>query len=89
MHIEGCRDIYFKKFDEHISFTHPTFAIRNLIWGGNFPDVGGRIEALNNTTGERMHIDLESRANATDYSTLSGKAFDAQGNLAIEVSGSW
>ena len=89
MNIEGCRDIYFKKFDERVSFSHPTLAMRNLIWGGNFPDVGGRVEALNNNTGERMYVDLAPRANATDYSPLSGKAFDAHGNLAIEISGSW
>lgn len=52
--MNGCRDLYFKKYDEHCSFMHPKFMIKNLIWGGNFPDVGGNLTAINHKTGEKV-----------------------------------
>lgn len=35
---KGLIDIYFKKFDEHISMSKPATNIKNIIWGGVYVD---------------------------------------------------
>jgi len=38
---KGVTDIYFKRFDEHITFSKPIMNIKNLIIGGLYVDVSG------------------------------------------------
>ena len=50
----GCRDMYFKKYDEHISFMNPQIVTKNIVWGGLYSDLAGSLTAINHNTGERI-----------------------------------
>ena len=53
---EGVTDIYFEKYDEHISLQKPIIHAKNIIFGGLFIDAHGEIKAINNKTKETMTV---------------------------------
>ena len=63
--------------------------IKNIIFGGMYPDVRGQLHAINHKTGERIYLEMEERISETQESKIKGKAYDAHGNLAITIHGSW
>ena len=85
----GCRDMYFKKYDEHVTYQHPKMCIKNIIFGGIYPDIRGQLHAINHKTGERIYLELEDRVLEGQESQINGKAYDAQGNHCIDIHGSW
>jgi len=54
MNQAGCRDMYFKKYDEHMSFMNPQIVTKNIVWGGLYSDLAGSLTAINHKTGERI-----------------------------------
>jgi oxysterol-binding protein-related protein 3/6/7 len=86
--LKGPNDIYFKKYDEHITVSKFTIHAKNIIWGGLYVDLDGTNESLNHKTGERVVIKFHQKSgNKPSY--LKGEGFDASGKKVIEISGSW
>ena len=61
----GPHDMYFEKYDEHISFTKQSVMAKNLIFGGLYLDVDGTNESLNHKTGEKAEIKFISGLSGT------------------------
>lgn len=53
----GLHDVYYKKYDEHISISKPTCFAKNIIFGGIYVDLGGTSVVLNNKTGEKIVVE--------------------------------
>lgn len=56
MNLNGQWDVYFDKFDEHVTMTRPFLEFKNIIWGGVYVDVEGVVEAVNHKTGDRVEL---------------------------------
>ena len=52
----GLNDVYYHKYDEHISMSKPTILAKNIIFGGMFIDFSGTSVILNHKTGEKIVI---------------------------------
>ena len=63
--------------------------LRNLIYGGNFPDLKSKSFGLNHKTGEKVEIDFIGKVSDEEESRLEGRGYDSNGNLVLEISGSW
>lgn len=53
--------MYFKKYDEHVTYQNPKFCLKNLIFGGLYPDIRGMLHAINHKTGEKIYLELTER----------------------------
>lgn len=84
----GPFDIYFKKYDEHISFAKPNVLLKNLVFGGMFIDLEGEVCAVNHKTGDKV-IGTFIPKSGNRESKLEGKSYDAKNNPKWEILGSW
>ena len=50
----GPFDIYFKNYDEHISFSKPNVLLKNLVFGGMYIDLEGKVCAVNHKTKDKV-----------------------------------
>lgn len=50
----GAINIYFKKYDEHMSISKPMVHVKNIVSGTRYIDIDGKALALNHKTGERI-----------------------------------
>ena len=85
----GCRDMYFKKYNEHISFMNPQLITKNIIFGGLYTDLTGNLTAINHTTGEKLYIELIQKESEVEDSKIRGKAYDSSGRHVMDIGGSW
>ena len=85
----GQWDIYFEKYDEHITIMKIPLIVKNLIWGGMYVDADGVCEALNHKTGDRVELNLLAKSGKVEIGSLRGGGFDASGRQISEVSGNW
>lgn len=76
----GYFDIYFSKFDEHITMTRPPLTFKNIIWGGLYTDIDDIVEAVNHKTGDRIELAFVPKE-GDKQSYIDGKCFDSFGNL--------
>ena len=86
---KGITDIYYRKFDEHLTFSKPQLFIKNVIWGGVFVDVGGPVSGLSQKTGMKIKCQFYEKQSDKVNSYLSADAFDENGNKVAELTGSW
>lgn len=89
MNQQGTFDVHFEKYNEDISIVRPTLLIQNIIFGGIYVDMEGLSIGVNHKTGERFEVTFFPRKSTTEQSRISGKFFDAHGNLKITLDGSW
>ena len=57
----GTNDIYFKEFDETITIQKPIILAKNIIYGGLYVDLDGKIVALNHKTGEKLVLNFHQK----------------------------
>lgn len=84
----GPFDIYFKKYNEHISFSKPSVLIKNLVFGGLFIDMEGKVCAVNHNTGHRVVGDFVPKS-GSQHSRIEGKTYDSMGREKWEIYGNW
>lgn len=63
--------------------------IKNIIYGGVYPDYGGNIKAINHKTKERVELTYHDRKSEKGNSYVTGKAYNSTGRLVYEITGSW
>ena len=85
----GCRDLYFRDYDEHISYGHFTLACKNIIYGGLYNDLKDQACGINHKTGEKVVIDFVEKVAGENESHIKGKVLDASGKPVLEIKGSW
>lgn len=73
---QGAVNIHIKTTNEHISVTKPRVLAKNLIWGGLFVDIDGKVESLNHETGSRIELEFIEKKSNTKNSCLQGKAYN-------------
>lgn len=84
----GPFDIYFKKYDEHISLSKPQVLLKNLVFGGMFIDLEGEVCAVNHKTGDKVIGNFVPKSGSQN-SKIECKAYDARGMEKWEITGSW
>lgn len=84
----GAINIYFKKFDEHITISKPGCQVKNIVSGVRYIDIEGKALCVNHKTGERIEQSFIPKKGKTQ-SYIKGMAYDASGKERIEISGSW
>lgn len=72
-------DVYFSKFEEHITFSKPIWHFKNLIWGGLYTDIDGDIKAINHQTGHTLELQFYEKKSEKENSKLTAQAFDPNG----------
>ena len=87
----GTNNVYYKKFDEHISNSKPVICIRNLMIGTFYVDLHGSMTSINHKTGEKVVFEFELRGDHDEWegSKVSAKGYDAKGKQTLEIYGSW
>lgn len=70
IYLPGAINIHFKKTNEHISVSKPKGLVKNVIWGGIFVDLDGRVESINHETGSRIELDFIEKKSNTKNSCL-------------------
>jgi hypothetical protein len=86
---KGFFDIYYKKYDEHISIQKGPLYAKNIIFGGVYIDLGGQSVVYSAKTKEKVVIDWIEKVSDAENSRLKGTAFDAQGKARYEIYGSY
>jgi hypothetical protein len=89
LNLTGFNDIYFEKWDEHITMEKPTVLINNLLFGGQFTDFGGTNKIMNMKTKEYVILELIEKVSEKKNSMIHARAYNADGVLKAQVTGSW
>lgn len=85
----GINDIYFSKFDEHISLSKPQWFFKNLFFGGMYVDVAGNMDGLSLKTNCSIKCQMHEKASDSKPSHITAQIFNADGIKKGELSGSW
>ena len=87
--IIGTITVYYKKFDEYITFQRPQFMVRNLIFGVNFLDMQGPVTAMSHKTGEKIVYQFTARKSEEQSSHVTASAYTSTGQKVLTIDGCW
>ena len=76
------------KLHDDIQISKPSLSLNNLIAGGMYFDVAGKVEGHNATTGDHLTIDLQPKT-WRKASKVEGVVNDKDGNKVYDISGHW
>ena len=68
----GLNDIFFKKYDEHLTFSKPIVHFKNLIFGSLYIDVDGEFTGINMKTNHTVKVKFIEKVSEKDNSKVSG-----------------
>lgn len=85
----GVTDVVLMKFDEHYAFTKASLKVKNIIFGGMYVDIGGKVEGINFKTGWRCEILFFERQSKEQNSQIKGTIWDQTGREMGVLTGSW
>lgn len=85
----GINDVYYKKFDDHISMAKPNMFFKNLFFGGMYIDMGGDCACISMKTGCKAKLILHQKVSDQENSRITTEVFDSNGKKQAELSGSW
>ena len=67
----------------------PQILIQNLIYGGTYVDIEGKVTGINHTSGEKVVLNFFKKVSDNENSKITGTAYDCDGNEVYEIFGSW
>lgn len=70
--------LHMKDSDEYISISKPNFTVNNIIYGGVYVDVLGKMEAMNHKTKEKAYIQFHPKS-GNKNAWIEGKGFNSEG----------